>query len=188
MPPKVRISREQILQTAIEIVRTEGDDALNARNIAARLGCSTQPLFSNFASMEEVRNAVISAATERCSEYIAREVAAGLYPPYKASGMAYIRFAKEEPALFRLLYMRSRTEDSHAPEAQLFTKMTTLVQQNTGAKETQAELFHLEMWAYVHGIASMLATGYLTLDWELISRMMTDAYQGLKKHYEQEDA
>ena len=42
---------------------------------------------------------------------------------------------------------------------------------------------HLEMWAYVHGIATMFATGFLDLDWELVSRMLTDSYQGLRKQY-----
>jgi len=59
-----------------------------------------------------------------------------------------------------------------------------MVQHNTGVTRERAELFHLEMWAYVHGIAVMIATGFLDLEQELISRMLTDAYQGLKKHYE----
>ena len=53
MPPKVKISKEDILQTAIELVRKGGEEAVNARAIAGALNCSTQPIFSNFASMEE---------------------------------------------------------------------------------------------------------------------------------------
>jgi hypothetical protein len=41
----------------------------------------------------------------------------------------------------------------------------------------------MEMWVYVHGIATMLATGFLDLDWDLVSKMITDAYQGLRKQY-----
>ena len=188
MTPKVRISRDQIISAAIEIVRADGESALNARTIAARLGCSTQPLFSNFASMDELHQAVIAAAVALYSEYITREVASGQYPPYKASGMAYIRFAREEKELFKLLYMRSRSKESDSPESGLFGEMMGLVQENTGVDAERAKLFHLEMWAYVHGIAAMIATGYLELEWELISRMLTDAYQSMKKHYEQEDA
>ena len=187
MTPKIRITREQIIAAAVEIVRRDGDAALNARSVAAELHCSTQPVFSNFASMEELRSAVIANANAQCREYIAREVASGQYPSYKASGMAYIRFAAEEKELFKLLYMRSRKKEDVSPEAGLFIDMQKLVQKNTGVNARQAELFHLEMWAYVHGIAVMLATGYLTLEWELISRMLTDAYQGLKKQYEQEE-
>ena len=57
MTPKIRITREEIIAAAVEIVRRDGDAALNARSVAAELHCSTQPVFSNFASMEELRSA-----------------------------------------------------------------------------------------------------------------------------------
>ena len=62
MPPKVKITKNEIVQAGLDIVRHEGEDSLNARGIAAVLGCSTQPIFSNYASMEELRRAVIAAA------------------------------------------------------------------------------------------------------------------------------
>ncbi|MBO5790241.1 MAG: TetR/AcrR family transcriptional regulator, partial [Clostridia bacterium] len=62
MPPKVKITKEEIVEAAMRIVRECGDEALNARNIAASLGCSTQPVFSNFATMAELRLAVIKKA------------------------------------------------------------------------------------------------------------------------------
>ena len=49
-----------------------------------------------------------------------------------------------------------------------------------------AKLFHLEMWAFVHGIAVIIATDYLKLDRELVSRMLTDCYTGLRKAYGRE--
>ena len=54
---------------------------------------------------------------------------------------------------------------------------------NTGMSEDEAYFFHLEMWVYVHGIATMIATDYLDWDEELISRMLTDAYEGMKERY-----
>ena len=57
------------------------------------------------------------------------------------------------------------------------------IKYNTGLDNAGATLFHLEMWAYVHGIATMFATGYLDLDWELVSKMLTDSYLGLRKQY-----
>ena len=64
--------------------------------------------------------------------------------------------------------------------------MEDIVHNNTGLEGLNAKLFHLEMWAYVHGIATMFATRYLDLDWDLVSQMLTDLYQGLKKQYETE--
>lgn len=187
MPPKVKINKQDIINTATELVRLQGESALNARNIAKSLNCSTQPIFSNFASMDELRRAVLTEVQAIVESYIARETASGLYPPYKASGMAYIRFAKEEKELFKLLYMRTRKEDDYIDDQALFDQMTELVEENTGLAKESTSLFHLEMWAYVHGIATMFATDFLSLDWVLVSKTITDVYQGLKKQYGIED-
>lgn len=186
MPPKARITKERITETAYELVRAEGATALNARTVAGMLDCSTQPLFSNFSSMEELRVAVIGKAETLFSEYMKNEIAKNEYPPYKATGMAYIRFAKEEKELFRLLYMRDRTKENVSDETELLSQMESFVYTNTGLEGDNAKLFHLEMWAYVHGIATMLATDYLDLDFDFISKMITDVYQGLKKRNEKE--
>ena len=185
MPPKVKITKDNVVTAALEIVRTSGEQALNARTVAAALGCSTQPVFSNFATMEELRLAVMEKADALCQEYIRCEVESGEFPPYKASGMAYIRFAKEERELFKLLYMCDRAGEP-PEDSELTDRMESLVHSNTGLDGIRAKLFHLEMWAYVHGIATMFATGYLNLPWDLVSQMLTDSYQGLRKQNEME--
>ena len=186
MPPKVKVTKEDILHAALQIVRQSGDQALNARTVAAALGCSTQPVFSNFATMLELRLAVAEKADAVCGDYIRREMESRKYPPYKARGMAYIRFAKEEKELFKLLYMRDRSGEPISEDSALTDQMESIVRSNTGLDSQKAKLFHLEMWACVHGIATMFATGFLDLDWELVSRMLTDTYQGLRKHYDME--
>ena len=57
---------------------------------------------------------------------------------------------------------------------------------NTRLAGADAKLFHLEMWAFVHGIAVMFATKFLDLDWQLVSQMLSDMFLGLKKQFEQE--
>lgn len=180
MPPKVKITREDIINAAVSIVRGEGAQSLNARTIASILECSTQPIFSNFATMDELRFAVVEKADMLCLEYTKRETESGKYPEYKANGMAYIRFAKEEKELFKLLYMRDRTDES---PLDMNGEMENLVQKTTGLDGEKVKLFHLEMWAYVHGIAVMFATNFFDIEWELVSSMITDCYMGLRKQY-----
>ena len=186
MPPRVKITKDDIINAMVQLVRENGEEGINARTVAARLNCSTQPIFSNFCSMEELRLAVIEKANELCEEYMKKESESGKFPIYKANGMGYIRFAKEERELFKLLYMRDRTEESIPTEMKITDDMQKIIQKNTGLSGENLQLFHLEMWAYVHGIASMFATGFVNLDWELVSKMLTDAYLGLKKQYETE--
>ncbi len=183
MPPKVKVTKEEIINAAVNIVRSSGAQAINARTIASILNCSTQPVFSNFATMDELRLAVVERADILCQEYMQREVDSGEFPAYKANGMAYIRFAKEEKELFKLLYMRDRSGELIPEGSELTDEMESIVHNNTGLSGADAKLFHLEIWAYVHGIAAMFATGFLNLDWELVSKMLTDCYQGLRKQY-----
>ena len=186
MPPKVKVTKEDIINAAVNIVRSSGVEAINARTVASVLKCSTQPVFSNFATMDELRLAVVEKADMLCQEYMQREVESGKFPAYKANGMAYIRFAKEEKELFKFLYMRDRSSETIPETTEQTDKMESIVHNNTGLSGADAKLFHLEMWAYVHGIATMFATGFFDLDWELVSRMLTDSYQGLRKQYRTE--
>jgi len=187
MPPKIKVTKEDIINAAVEVVRIAGEETVNARAIAQMLGCSTQPIFSNFATMDELRMAVVKRADLLFREYMRRETERGEFPPYKASGMAYIRFAKEEKELFKLLYMRDRSGEAMSEPAagseDVTDQMEDLLKSNTTLEGDEIKLFHLEMWACVHGIASMFATGFLDLEWELVSRMLTDTYQGLRKQY-----
>lgn len=179
MPPKVKITRQDILKTALALLKTDGNGAINARNLAAALSCSTQPIFSNFASMEELDEAIKQEAYTRYLSFIQSEIESEKYPKYKAFGMAYIRFAKEEKELFKLLFMCEREDKDLSPSADFKASVDMLMEQN-GITREKAELMHLEMWACTHGIGAMLATSFLSLDEELISRILTDIYQGLR--------
>ncbi len=182
MPPKVKITRERIIEVALATVRREGMDALNARQLAEELGCSTQPIFSNFASMEELQEATVAAAYETYLTFLKCEAESGKYPPYKSFGMAYIRFAKEERELFKLLFMcdRGGRERAVTPD---FSASVDMIMNANGITREKAELMHMEMWICVHGIGTMLATSFLTLDGELVSRMLTDIYQGIRARH-----
>ena len=181
MPPKAKVTREEILSACVDIIRESGFSAVNARALASRLGCSTQPIFSNYQSMEELKKDALAYADRLYQSYLSADMGSGEFPPYKASGMAYIRFAKEEKQLFRLLFMRDRSHEPHQEKegAEVAALMTELVQKNAGLNEQSARMLYLENWIYVHGIASMIATGYLEFDEADISVMMTDVYRGL---------
>ena len=179
MPPKVKITKKDIIDKTLELVSEGGADAINARGIANALNCSTQPIFSNFESMEDLERSVFAAAYEKYLGFITEELKSEKYPPYKAYGMAYIRFAKEEKELFKLIFMCDRQGEENTPSPDFEASVEMIMQANGCDRET-ARLLHLEMWVCVHGIATILATSFLELDFELISRMLTDVYWGLR--------
>ena len=181
MAAPIRITREAVLTAALELVREKGSEALNARGLAAAMGCSTQPIFRAYPSMELLRRALLVRALEFYHDFLDAAAAASGDPPYKARGMAYIRFAQEEPRLFRMLFMRSRSDETDSPENPDFPRDAALAGDNAGLRGAEAERFHLEMWALVHGVAAMLATGYLPLEEETVSRMLSDVFHALKQ-------
>jgi len=182
MPPKIRVTKDDIVNAAVELVRENGEGAVNARAVAAALNCSTQPVFSNFDTMDELQKAMLNAAYDRYREFIKNEVESGQYPTYKAFGMAYIRFAKEEKELFKLLFMRDRTGEDMSPTLD-FEESAQMIMKASGVTIEKARLMHLEIWTCVHGIGTMLATSFLPLERELISDMLTDVYHGIRARH-----
>ena len=183
MPPKFKFTREQIIAAALEVTRKNGLAGLTARGLAAELGSSAKPIFGLFQNMEEVQSEVVSAANTLYQFYIQKGMEDNKFPPYKASGIAYIQFAKEEKELFKLLFMRDRTGEKIEENREEIRPILDLIMKNLGIDENEAYFFHLELWLYVHGIATMIATNYLEWDIEFIDKALTDAYQGLKNRY-----
>lgn len=183
MPPKFMFKKEEIISAALDITRENGLSGVTARALAAKLGCSVKPIFGLFQNMEEVQQEVITAANRLYQSYLKDEMQKGKYPDYKASGMAYVRFAKEEKELFRLLFMRDRSKEKIEEDREEVRPLIELIKQNLSLSEEDAFLFHIEMWVFVHGFATMSATSYLNWDEETIGNMLTDIYIGLMSRY-----
>ena len=182
MAPKIKVTKEQIIKTALALCIQNGDSAINARSIASALGCSTQPVFSNFENMQVLLKSVKAAAHNMYLEFLKNEAESGNYPKYKAFGMAYIKFAKEQRELFRLLFMCDRKGENNASTVD-FEQSVDMIMSANGISRQKAELIHFEMWAFVHGIAVMIATSFYSFEWDQISDMLTDVYQGLKSRH-----
>lgn len=183
MPPKFKFTKDEITQAAVEVTRKQGKGGLTARALAAELGCSVKPIFGLFKNMEEVQQEVWNAANKLYQRYLQEDMTGGKYPPYKASGMAYIRFAKEETELFKLLFMCDRSEKEAEMQDKQLQPIIELLQQNLGFSQENAYRFHMEVWIFVHGMATMIATSYLDWDINFVSNALTDAYSALKQYY-----
>ena len=183
MPRDFLFTKEEIIKAALELTREKGFAAVSARALGEKLGTSSRPVFSHFANMADVQSAIVSAANDVYQSYIKRETASGRYAPYKAVGMAYIRFAREERELFKLLFMRDRSHEVKDNPTEM-DELVALIAKQVGIDAASAKLFYLEMWSYTHGIAAMIVTGYLDWNEEFTSRALTDGYEGLKQRFQ----
>lgn len=183
MPPRNKHTKDEIIEAALSLAREGGKEAITARAVAARLGSSPKVIFGCLENMEELISEVYQKSYRLYSEHISKADNNGKYPVYKAMGMQYISFAKEEPQLFKMLFMCDRKKSDQAKISEEMDSISDLVSRNLGISKEDALIFHLEMWVYVHGIAAMIATGYLDWETDMISRTLTDAYLGLVERY-----
>ena len=188
MPPHVRYTREAVVDAAVEVVRRGGAQALNARAIAAQLGCSTQPLYSVMPNMDALRAAVYKRAAQIFTDSVTGAKPNGM-PPYKAAGMALLRFANEERELYKLLLLRNRNGEQEQGEdpslAQASDAEYAAIMKATGYSLDKARDFHAHMFVYIQGLAAMIASGYLPYQEGMCSQLLTDEYQALRLLYDQ---
>lgn len=188
MPPKAKFTREEIIEAALEIVRSDGFSALTARALGAKLGSSARPIFTVFQSMEEVQQDVIDAAKALYKEYVRRGLSDT--PAFKGVGTQYILFSINEPKLFRLLFMRE-----HEDVPKLYSVLP-VIEENYEAilssvrdgyvlSTETAEKLYRHLWIYTHGIAALCATKMCRFTSEEVSVMMTEVFIGLLKSLKQ---
>jgi len=178
MPPLPKFQKEEIIKATMQLTRERGFEAITVRDIAALLGVSTKPIYTVFKSMDELREALLIATNEYYQSFVFERMAQYDYPPYKCMGLSYIAFAREERELFRLLFMRNSDKDGMLDDS-TYTEAIESIINGLDLDRSSAELFHCEMWIFVHGIAVMSATGYLEWDEDTISHMISDVYAGL---------
>lgn len=179
MPPKEKLTKQDIVSGAVELIRRKGIKALNARALAEELDCSTMPLFRNFQGMEEIRRAAMERIGEIYSAYIQRGAEQEL--PFKAMGMEYIRFAKEEPNFFRLMFMNDpRSLETPPLEDPTHHQVVDIASHASGLDPEKVGRLYQEMWVFVHGIATLIITGVMEFREDEISTMLSDVFLGVK--------
>ncbi len=178
MPRKATINKQDIIKVGTDMI-CEGEN-LNARGIASRLGCSIQPIFYNFATMDELKEEIYKQINKTFDEYVAKEMKNSPHPPFKAIGMAYIGFARDYPRFFKIAYMDERGKNIISSGSSSQRKSIEILTKTYNCSVETAMKLQLEMWVFVHGFASMIATKYIEWDEESVSEMLTDVFEGLK--------
>ena len=182
MPPKPKFTREEVVNTALELVRRRGIGALTSRALGTALGSSARPTFTVFRDMDEVKSAVREQARLCFVEYM--QVAESFQPAYKKRGMQWVRFAREEPMLFRLLFMQ-RTGDhsdfSQAMEIIPFGKEDdiAIIMRDYHATPEQAEHLFRQMWIHTYGLCVLCATKVCAFTDEEIAANLGEIFCGM---------
>ena len=164
MPAIKKASREEILRAAEAVLRDGGFSAINARSVAKKLGCSTQPIYASFKNMEELKAALTQRAialhTRRVRDSL--QAHAGNDSRYSSYGMGFVRFAAEEKQLFRWLYLEGEQRGAYQNDV-LFSEVITVIVDEFGYNEEVARRFHQDMVYFTYGLAILANTDHLHL-------------------------
>lgn len=141
---------------AREIAEAEGWEAVTTRRLSSELGYSQPVLYSHFASMEAITTAVALQGAADAARSLKR--AAASPDPVTRLSRAYLRFAREHPAVYEAMSSRAvglAFGTTNAP-AELQAAFDALLG-TTGGDEVRAEL----LWAALHGLAMLERGGRL---------------------------
>ena len=178
MPPKIRVTKEMIIDTAFDIARREGESKITARRISEQLGCSTQPVLYHFASVAEIRRAVYRKADAYHSAFI-MNMQNDHENPMLAIGLNYVRFAREESQLFRFLFQSdefSGTGISELTDAEELRPVLAVFQQEMDISSDAAKEIFRTLFVLVHGYASLYANNRMVYDEKLIITTLTKVF------------
>jgi AcrR family transcriptional regulator len=182
VPPAQKFSREDIIKTAISLLRKGGIAEITARGLGAELGVSSRPIFTAFKNMEEVHEETISAVKGIYNGYVEKGLAE--IPAFKGVGTQYIRFAAEEPRMFELLFMKSGeipfTLENVLPAIDDNSeRILASIQKPYGLSREQSYRLYQNTWIFTHGIACLIATGVSTLSKDEVSNRLTETFTAL---------
>ncbi len=158
MAPKNKFTKEEMVAAALRVVRARGLDSLTAKTIADELGTSTRPIFTGFGSMDDVRQAVYAAAVAVYDSYTHRGLQEEI--PFLGIGKQYVRFAREEPELYRLLFLTRGQEYSAMKSMQhLQTLARPTLMEIYRITAAEADLYFRDLWLVVHSLSTLIVTG-----------------------------
>lgn len=161
MARKKTITKDQILKAAYEVVATEGFSRFTARNIAAKMKCSTQPIYLEFKNMEDLKHALI----QEIHEYLAQDV----FPvPHTGDivvdlALNYIGFANKEKRLYRALYLEEYGggQEMQKFSFNYFAQAVRKDEKYNELSEVQIESLHTGCWIVATGIAALMSSGII---------------------------
>lgn len=180
MPPKVKVTKEMVLEASFEVIRASGHENLNARTIAEYLGCSTQPVLYNFKTVDEIREAAYVVADEYHTSFIMPKEADE--NPMLSLGLNYVRFGHEEKNLFRFLFQTDQFGGMDVAAIMSDPNLSGVIEVMAGGLECgvgEAREMFLTFFCVAHGLASLLANNSMDYDVEQCKKMLDNVFFGM---------
>ncbi len=168
MPPKVKFTKDMIVDAAFYITKNTGAENINARTVSNKLNCSTQPVMYHFKTIEQLKRAVYDKSDEYHSLYIMDIHSDN---PMKDIGLNYIKFAVNEKNLFRFLFQSNEFISKNISElinAEELQPIIAILSKEISVNTEQAKTIFRSLFLIAHGYASMFANNEMKYDENVI--------------------
>lgn len=176
MARKTQISKEVILQTALQMLIEDGYSAINIKTLSQKIGCSTQPLVWHFENMDGLRKALAEYALNYANEKMTPKEDSAVMP-FEQVGNAYIKMALYEPNLFKFVFLNGSDCYPQCGVDMLSTGNEEIVKgisAGFGIPEEKAGEYLQNTLIYTHGVATFVATGMIRSSEAEIMNMIND--------------
>ena len=188
MPPKIRVTEDRIINAAVEVARQSGFEKINARTVSEQLHCSTQPVMYHFSTIDNLKKAAYRRADQLHTQYLMNTPPG--QDPILSIGMNYIRFAVEEPQLFRFLFQSGYAEENSLLEmvdSEELIPILAAMQEGAGLNMQKTRNVFITVAMFAHGYASIIANNHLEFDEKLIAGHLERTWTGAVLAAEQEE-
>lgn len=183
MPKQPKTSsnlRDAILVSATQLLDEFGPAGLSMREVARRAGCTHQAPYHYFTNREAIITALVTGGFTSLSEVLASARDEG---DAVAIGYAYVRFALENPGVFRIMFR----SDMYTPESDVnfvsavasSRKQLSALCKNIYPQASEEQ--QMALWAYVHGLATLLLDGPPSLQFSNNTQRLTYAKRVLEQ-------
>ncbi|RCW50314.1 TetR/AcrR family transcriptional regulator [Paenibacillus prosopidis] len=182
MPPRAELTKEKVLSAAFELVRKQGFESITARNVAKSLKCSTQPIYSLYNSIEELKTSVYDKATEFARNSMMEYQDSANSPALNIT-IGFLYFAQNEKQLFRTLYLSGYRKYNPHTDQFLGEELTTYYMRYSkrlhDVPDNQLKRIFLKLTIYLIGIGTLLNSHTLELDINEAIEMIREMYEML---------
>lgn len=180
--PKQRITKEMVVNAAFELARQGGMEQVIVKNIAQKLDCSVQPIYSYCNNMEGLRNDVHNKVRSFLQEYITAHIDKN--DLFRSTGQAYIQLAKEEPYILKLFILQERKNISSLDDlykAETNPQISQIIAEKLKISAECAKQLHLNMLIYTIGLGTIFSVSSPGIPTDEIFSQQEQAYHAFLK-------
>lgn len=159
MPPKTVFNEEEVINAAFDLAVEGGIHVLSARKVAEKLHSSTAPVYSTFASMDLLKDAVLHKAKDLMFEYATRSYTSSIF---LNMGTGYALFARDYKELYRSIFLENEGTAEMLQDFMAKLNQEMIKDDMMKHLPVDEQLSVMErMSIFTHGYAAFICAGFM---------------------------